>query len=138
MRIGIGRWFISLVMGYLVASGVNWAVAEKYLNDVIKPGFGTLMRTNDNAQVGVIVGGFALLMLVLSLVCALLRAPDRWLARGLVAGGLVSLALFGCYTFLSGWLNLPTREMCLTATADSLTVLLGALVMTAVQDWRRA
>ncbi len=138
MRIGIGRWLVSLVIGYAVASGLNWAVAEKYLNDVIKPGFGPLMRTNDSAQVGVIVAGFALLMVVLSLICALLRAPDRWWARGLVAGGLVSLSLFASYTFLSGWLNLPTREMCLTATADSVTIMIGALIITAVQDWRRA
>lgn len=138
MRVSVGRWLVSLVLGYLVASAVNWAVAEKYLNAVIKPGFGDLMRTNSTAQVGVIVGGFALLMLVLSLTCALLRAPDRWLPRGLVAGALVSLGLFAAYTFLSGWLALPTREMCLTASADSLTVILGAVVMTFVQDWRRA
>ena len=136
MRVSLGRWLLSLLIGYVVASGLNWAVAEKFLNDIIKPGFGPLMRTNANAQVGVIVGGFALLMVVLSLICALLRSPDRWLPRGLVAGGIVSLGLFATYTFLSGWLNLPTREMCLTATADSITVIIGALVMTRIQDWR--
>lgn len=136
MRVSLGRWLLSLLVGYIVASGLNWAVAEKFLNDIIRPGFGPLMRTSANTQVGVIVGGFALLMVVLSLVCALLRAPDRWLPRGLAAGGIVSLGLFAAYTFLSGWLNLPTREMCLTATADSITVIIGALVMTRIQDWR--
>ena len=86
MRVSLGRWLLSLLIGYGVASGLNWAVAEKLLNDIIRPGFGPLMRTNANAQVGVIVGGFALLMVVLSLICALLRAPDRWLPRGLAAG----------------------------------------------------
>ena len=109
MRVSLGRWLLSLLMGYVVASGLNWAVAEKFLNDIIKPGFGPLMRINANAQVGEIVGGFALLMVMLSLICALLRAPDRWL---------------------------PTREMCLTATADSFTVIIGALLMTRIQDWR--
>jgi hypothetical protein len=135
MRVSLGRWLLSLVLGYVVASALNWAVAEKFLNDIIRPGFGGLMRTQANTQVGVIVGGFALLMVVLSLLCALLRAPERWLPRGLVAGGLVSLTLFATYTFLSGWLNLPTRELCLTACADSITVIIGALVMTRIQDW---
>jgi uncharacterized membrane protein YuzA (DUF378 family) len=135
MRAGLGRWLLSLLIGYIVASGLNWAIAGKFLNDIIKPGFGPLMRTSANTRVGVIVGGFALLMVVLSLVCALLRAPDRWLPRGLAAGGIVSLGLFAAYTFLSGWLDLPTREMCLTATADSFTVIIGALVMTRIQDW---
>lgn len=136
MRVSAVRWLLSLLVGYVVASGLNWAVAEKFLNDIIKPGFGPLMRTGETTQVGVIVGGFALLMFVTSLLCALLRAPERWLPRGLVAGGLVSLGLFAAYTFLSGWLALPTREMCLTATADSITVIIGALIMTRIQDWR--
>jgi hypothetical protein len=138
MRVGIGRWALSLLVGYVVTSGLNWAVAEKFLNEVIKPGFGPLMRSGASTQVGVIVGGFALLIVVLSVLCAALRAPQGWVARGLAAGGLLSLALFGAYTFLSGWLALPTREMCLTASADSATLLVGGLVIAFVQDWRRS
>ncbi len=134
MRVSLIRWLISFVIGYFIASGLNWFVAERFLNAIIKPGFGPLMRTGETTQVSVIVSGFALLMLIVSLLVALLRAPNGWLARGLGAGVLVSLLLFGAYTFLSGWLTLPTREMCLTATADSITLVIGAVIVAWVQD----
>jgi hypothetical protein len=130
------RWIASYVIGYFLASGLNWLVAEKLLNDIIKPGFGALMRTGESTNVSAIVWGFALLMLVVTLVTGLLRTPQHWAARGLTAGALVSLLLFGVYVFLSGWLALPTREMCLTAAADSVTILIGALVVAFVQAYR--
>jgi hypothetical protein len=129
-----GRWIASLVVGYVVTSALNWFVAEKFLNDLIRPGFGALMRDRSDTQVGVLVGGFALPVLVTCILCALIRAPQGWVGRGLTAGGLVSLAsFFGSYTFLSGWLRLPTGTLCQTAIADSLTVIFGALVMAYIQ-----
>jgi hypothetical protein len=140
MRVSWGRWLFSFVIGYVVASGSNWFVAERFLNPIIKAGFGDLMRTGGTTTAGDITNisaGFALLMLIVSLLVALLRAPDAWAKRGLTAGVLVSLALFGVYTFLSGWLTLPTREMCLTASTDSVTIILGAVLMAYIQDWRQ-
>lgn len=128
------RWIASLVVGYLFTSGLNWFVAEKVLNPVIAPGFGELMRDGSDTQVGVLVAGFFLPVLAVAWLCAWLEKPRGWAWRGLAAGGIVSMTtFFGAYTFLSGWLRLPTATLCTTAIADSLTVILGALLIARIQ-----
>ena len=132
------RWITSLLVGYVFTSGLNWFVAEKILNPIIKPGFGSLMRDATDTQIGVLVAGFALPVFAVACLCALLARPSGWIGRGLTAGGLISLAsFFGSYTFLSGWLRLPTGVMCTTAIADSITVMLGALVIAWIQQGGR-
>lgn len=134
-----GRWLASVVVGFFVTSGLNWFTAEKILNPMIKPGLGDLMRNAETTQIGVLTGGFALIVAVLAAFLALVREPAHWAKRALLVGGLLSLAsFFGTYTFLSGWTALPTAEMCRTAIADSVTVMLGALVIAFVQDYGRA
>jgi hypothetical protein len=128
------RWIASLLAGYVFTSGLNWFVAEKILNPIIKPGFGPLMRDATDTQVGVLVAGFALPVLVVAWLCAWLGRPNGWVGRP----SLVSLAsFFGSYTFLSGWLRLPTGVMCTTAIADSATVILGALLIAWIQQGGR-
>ena len=134
-----GRVVLSYIIGFFVTSGLNWFVAEKVLNPIIKPGLAGLMRTGADTQIAVLTGGFALIVAVLTLFLTMVRAPRHWAARGIVVGLLLSLAcFFGTYTFLSGWTVLPTVEMCRTAIADTLTVVLGAIVIAFVQDYRRA
>lgn len=134
----MGRWALSLLVGFFFTSGLNWWVAENVLNPMIKPGLGSLFRTAGDTQIGVLVGGFALIVAVTAVLLAMVQRPSGWLARGVVVGGLVSLAaFFGSYTFLTGWMTLPTAEMCRTAIADSITVVLGAVLMAWVQDFRR-
>jgi hypothetical protein len=132
------RWVLSLVAGFVVTSGLNWVVAEKYLNPLIKPGLDGLMRTGGDTQVGVLSAGFALIVAVVAVLTAIVRSPVHWLGRGVVVGALVSAAaFFGAYTFLSGWMYLPTGEMCRTAIADSLTVTVGATFISFIQHFRR-
>ena len=132
------RWITSFVVGYVFTSGLNWFVAEKILNPIIKPGFGPLMRDATDTQVGVLVAGFVLPVLAVAWLCAWLARPAGWMGRGLAAGGIVSMAsFFGSYTFLSGWLRLPTGVMCTTAIADAATVMLGALVIARIQQGGR-
>jgi hypothetical protein len=133
-----GRWLASYLVGLVVTSGLNWFTAEKILNPMIKPGLGPLMRDAGSTQIGVLTGGFALLVAVLAAFLVLVREPAHWASRALVVGGLLSLGtFFGSYTFLSGWTALPTAEMCRTAIADSITVVVGALVIAFVQDYGR-
>lgn len=132
------RWITSLVAGYFFTSGLNWFVAEKFLNPLIKPGFGALMRDATDTQVGVLVAGFALPVLAVAIFCAWVGTPRGWLARGLAVGSVVSLStFFGAYTFLSGWLRLPTATLCTTAIADSLTILCGAVLIAWIQHGGR-
>jgi len=109
------------------------------LNPIIKPGLAGLMRTGAHTQIAVLTGGFALIVAVLTLLLTMVRATRHWAARGFVVGLLLSLAcFFGTYTFLSGWTVLPTVEMCRTAIADTVTVVIGAILIAFVQDYRRA
>ena len=132
------RWLVSLVVGYFFTSGLNWFVAEKILNPIIKPGFGPLMRDATDTQIGVLVAGFALPVLAVAIFCAWVQSPRSWWLRGLAVGGVVSLStFFGAYTFLSGWLRLPTATLCTTAIADSLTILCGAVLIAWIQQGGR-
>ena len=132
------RWGASLLAGFVLTSGLNWFVAEKFLNPLIKPGLDGLMRSGGDTQIGVLTGGFALIVVVVAILVAIVRVPRHWLGRGLAVGALVSAAaFFGSYTFLSGWMYLPTGEMCQTAIADSVTVIAGATVISFVQHFRR-
>jgi hypothetical protein len=129
-----GRWLASLGVGFVFTSGLNWFVAEKFLNPIIKPGFGDLMREAGDTQIGVLTAGFALPVLAVAWLCAWLEKPHGWLSRGLAAGGIVSMTtFFGAYTFLSGWLRLPTGALCTTAIADTITVMLGAVLIAWIQ-----
>ncbi len=131
------RWVVSLVAGFVVTSGLNWVVAEKFLNPLIKPGLDGLMRSGGDTQVGVLTAGFALIVAVVAILTAIVRVPVHWLWRGVAVGALVSAAaFFGAYTFLSGWMYLPTGEMCRTAIADSLTVVVGATLISFIQHYR--
>jgi hypothetical protein len=133
-----GRWLASLLLGFVFTSGLNWFVAEKLLNPMIRPGLGALMRTGGDTRVAVLTGGFALIVAVLAVLVAIVRVPGGWLARGVAVGGLLSAAaFFGTYTFLSGWTVLPTAEMCRTALADTATVIAGAVLISFVQGYGR-
>lgn len=132
--ISVGRWSASLLVGYFATSGLNWFVAEKILNPIIKPQFGSLMRDQSDTQIGVLVMGFTLPVIAVALLLPLMRAPQIWWQRSLAVGAIVSGAtFFGAYTFLSGWLRLPTGALCTTAIADSVTIILGALLIGWIQ-----
>lgn len=128
------RWIASLGIGYAFTSALNWLVAEQFLNPRIAPAFGELMREGSDTRVGVLVGGFFLPVLAVAWLCAWLERPRGWAMRGLAAGGIVSMTtFFGAYTFLSGWLRLPTATLCVIAIADSITVVLGAVLIAGIQ-----
>jgi hypothetical protein len=133
------RLVLSFVVGYVVTSQLNWFVAEAWLNDYVTPMFAGFMRAGGDINLPAIIVGMMLPVLAATIVLALLERPRAWWARGLVAGGLVSLTtFFGAYSFLSGWGNVGLRPLMITACADTFTVMVGALVIAAIQGSRRA
>ncbi len=92
------------------------------MNRIIRPTLEDLIRSAGHTQIGVLRGGFALIVVVIAVLAALVRRPVHRLPRGLAVGALVSgAAYFGAYTFPSGWMYLPT----------------GAVVIRFMQDFRR-
>ncbi|HEU4530598.1 MAG TPA: hypothetical protein VFR59_05400 [Steroidobacteraceae bacterium] len=133
------RLAVSFIAGYIVTSQLNWLVAEKWLNAYVTPMFAGFMREGGDVNLAAIIIGMMLPVIAVTVVLALLERPRAWWARGLVAGGLVSLTtFFGAYSFLSGWGNVGLRPLMITACADSFTVIVGALVIAAIQGSRRS
>ena len=135
----LARLAVSFVVGYIVTSQLNWLVAEKWLNPYVEPMFEGFMREGGSINLPAILIGMMLPVLAVTIVLALLERPRAWWARGLVAGGLVSLTtFFGAYSFLSGWGNVGLRPLLITACADTFTVIVGALVIAAIQGSRQS
>ncbi len=133
----LARLAVSFVVGYIVTSQLNWLVAEKWLNAYVTPMFAGFMREGGDVNLPAIIIGMMLPVLAVTIVLALLERPRAWWARGLVAGGVVSLTtFFGAYSFLSGWGNVGLRPLLITACADAFTVIVGALVIAAIQGSR--
>jgi len=129
------RVLISFIVGFVVTSQLNWLIAERWLNPYVTPMFDGFMRTGSGINLPGIIIGMALPVVVVTVMLALMREPQRWWTRGLVAGSLVSLTtFFGAYSFLSGWGNVPMRPLMITAVADTISVLVGALVIARIQN----
>lgn len=127
------RILLSLAAGYLVASNLNWAVAEFLLNPWAMPLFDGFMRTGDDGGGGINVlkmtAGFLLPQVVSVALLIALPRPAGWVRRALVATGLTGLAaFFGTYTFLSGWGNVNWVPLMGAAVADTACIGVGTLI----------
>jgi hypothetical protein len=133
------RFVVAYVLGFLVASGLNWAVAGMLLNPWAIPRLDGFMRTAaTGADIARMTVGFAVPLLVTAVLVASLPRPRGWAARALWAALLVGVAaFFGTYTFISGWGNVGWWPLMVTAACDTATLLTGALVIAFVQQWRR-
>ena len=127
------RIFSAFVVGYFVASNLNWAIAEFLLNPWAMPRFDGFMRSGDDAAAGVNIAkmtiGFLLPQLVAVSLLIVLPRPGGWVARAMLASALVGLAaFFGTYTFLSGWGNVNWLPLMGAAVADTLCIAFGTLI----------
>lgn len=139
LNVPLSRFTWTFIVGFLVASNLNWAVAELVLNPWAIPRFDGFMRTGSEAGTGLTVlklsVGFMLPLLLAAVLTASLSRPAGWLARALVTALLVSMASFyGTYTFISGWGNVGWWPLMVTATCDLLTLMAGTVLIAWLQQ----
>ena len=141
LSVGIPRFIGSFIVGYLIASQLNWGIAEFILNDWAMPLFDGFMRTGDAAASGTNIVkmsvGFLLPLLVIAFLQAAMVRPLSWWAKAITLAVLVSIASFyGTYTFISGWGNVNWLPLMGAATADMICMIIGALVIGFLQQWK--
>ena len=138
LHVTSGRFAWTYLVGFFVASNLNWAVAETVLNPWLIPRLEGFMRTNaGGADIAHMTLGFALPLMVAAILTASLPRPRGWLARASWSAVLVSVAaFFGTYTFISGWGNVGFEPLMVTAVCDSVTLIAGTIVIGFLQQWR--
>ena len=99
------------------------------------------MRTGSMAASGAsiskLVVGFMIPLLVIAFLQAAMVRPAGWIAKALFLAILISFAAFyGTYTFISGWGNVNWVPLMVVATADMVCMIVGALVIGFLQQWR--
>ena len=134
MQVRLGRFVATFLVGFLVTSNLNWAIAELILNPWAMPRFDGFMRTGADGGNAIniikMTVGFMLPLLVCAVLTATLTRPAGWLARALWVGFLVSLAsFFGTYTFISGWGNVLWLPLMVTAICDLASILVGCVLI---------
>ena len=144
LNISLSRFMWTFLVGFLVTSNLNWAVAELLLNDWAMPRFDGFMRTvetggADPLNIVRMTLGFMGPLFVVAWLQASLPKPENWARRAIVVALLVSLAAFyGTYTFISGWGNVNWWPLMVTATCDTATMVAGALLIGFLQKGRIA
>ncbi len=135
LNIPAWRFTWTFLVGFLVTSNLNWAIAEVLLNDWAMPRFDGFMRTMESGgadplNIVRMSVGFMLPLFVTAWLQASLPRPAGWAARAVVTGLLVSVAAFyGTYTFISGWGNVNWWPLMVTATCDMASIVIGALLI---------
>ena len=132
------RFWLSFLIGFLITSQLNWAVAELILNPWAMPAFEGFMRTAETTS-GIhilkMVFGFMLPVFVTAWFMATLQQPQGWLNRALLVSLLVSLSsFFGVYTFVAGWGNVLWFPLMVTALCDTVTLMIGAVIIGYLQS----
>lgn len=141
LDVSILRFVLTFIVGYLVASQLNWGIAEFFLNDWASPRLEGFMRTGSMAASGGNIAklsvGFLLPLLVIAFLQASVLRPAGWAVRAVSLAMLISVAAFyGTYTFISGWGNVNWWPLMVVATADMSCMIVGALVTGFLQQWR--
>ena len=140
LNISTSRFIWTFVVGFIVTSNLNWAVAELLLNDWAMPRFDGFMRTMESGgadplNIVRMTVGFMGPLFLLAWLQAALEKPEGWVARAILLGVLVSLgAFYGTYTFISGWGNVNWWPLMVTATCDMVTIVIGALLIGYLQQ----
>jgi hypothetical protein len=126
------RLMWTFLVGYLVASQLNWAIAELLLNPWAVPRLEGFMRMGEAAggiHIVKMVVGFLIPQFVACVLAASLSWPAGWAARAAYASLLLGLAgFFGTYTFLSGWGNVNWWPLMGAAVADTVCMTVGTLI----------
>jgi len=143
LNISTSRFILTFIVGFLIASNINWGIAEVFLNEWAIPRHDGFMRTGtlgaQSGNLAKILIGFMLPLFVIAFLQASLDKPAAWPATSKISTALVCLAAFyGTYPFLSGWGNVNWWPLMVTATCDSVSMLAGALLIGFMQQWRKA
>jgi len=141
LGVSIPRFIVTFLVGYMVASQLNWGLAEFVLNDWAMPRMDGFMREGEAAATGANIAkmsiGFLLPLLVIAFLQAAMVRPTTWPVRAISLAMLISLAAFyGTYTFISGWGNVDWATLMVVATVDMTCMIVGALVIGFLQQWR--
>ena len=143
LNIPVSRFIWTFIVGFLVTSNLNWAVAALILNDWAMPQFDGFMRTLETGgadpwNIVRMTVGFMGPFFVVAWLQASLTTPENWAVRAVFLGLLVSLgAFYGTYTFISGWGNVNWWPLMVTATCDTATMVAGALLIGFMQRGRQ-
>jgi len=142
LSVSVPKFIITFVVGYIVASQLNWGIAEFFLNDWAAPRLDGFMREGEMAASGANIAkmsvGFLLPLLVIAFLQAAMIRPTSWLVRAISLAVLISLAAFyGTYTFISGWGNIDWLTLMVIATVDMSCMIVGAVVIGFLQQWRK-
>jgi hypothetical protein len=141
LNVSVPRFILTFLGGYIVASQLNWGIAEFVLNEWAMPRLDGFMREGQMAASGANISkltfGFMLPLFVIALLQAAMVRPVSWTARALMLAVLISTAAFyGTYTFISGWGNVNWVPLMVIATADMFCMIVGALIIGFLQQWR--
>ena len=143
LNIPVSRFIWTFIVGFLVTSNLNWAVATVVLNDWAMPQFDGFMRTMETGgadpwNIVRMTVGFMGPLFVVAWLQASLTSPEHWAKRAVFLGVLISLgAFYGTYTFISGWGNVNWWPLMVTATCDMVTIVAGALLIGFMQRGRQ-
>jgi hypothetical protein len=143
LNIPDSRFIWTFIVGFLITSNLNWAVAELVLNDWAMPQFDGFMRTLETGgadpwNIVRMTVGFMGPLFVVAWLQASLTSPENWAKRAIFLGVLISLgAFYGTYTFISGWGNVNWWPLMVTATCDMVTMVAGALLIGFLQRGRQ-
>jgi hypothetical protein len=143
LNIPVSRFIWTFIVGFLITSNLNWAVAELILNDWAMPQFDGFMRTLETGgadpwNIVRMTVGFMGPLFVVAWLQASLTSPENWAKRAVFLGVLISLgAFYGTYTFISGWGNVNWWPLMVTATCDMVTMVAGALLIGFLQRGRQ-
>lgn len=141
LNVSVPRFLLTFLAGYIVASQLNWGIAEFVLNEWAMPRLDGFMREGQMAasvaNISKLTFGFMLPLFVIALLQAAMVRPISWVARALLLAVLISIAAFyGTYTFISGWGNVNWAPLMVVATADMVCMIVGALIIGFLQQWR--
>jgi len=141
LSVTVPRFLLSFVAGYVVASQLNWGIAEFFLNDWAAPQLEGFMRSGSTAasseNIAKLSFGFMFPLLVIAFLQAAMVRPASWTGKALSLSVLISFASFyGTYTFISGWGNVDWVPLMVIATVDMSCMIVGALVIGFLQQWR--
>ena len=135
LNIPVSRFIWTFIVGFLVTSNLNWAVAALILNDWAMPQFDGFMRTMETGgadpwNIVRMTVGFMGPLFVVAWLQASLTSPEHWAKRAVFLGVLISLgAFYGTYTFISGWGNVNWWPLMVTAVCDTVSIVRGTLLI---------
>lgn len=133
-------FILTFVVGYVIASLLNWGFAEFLLNDWAAPQMDGFMRTGkmaaSAASITKLTFGFMVPLLVIATFQELIVKPASWAVRATMIAVLVSAAAFyGTYTFIAGYGNVNWFPLMGFAAADTICMVIGALVIGFLRQW---